>query len=142
MASKGKETSKDQKQRLDDFTHTYLSLFSKADFNKVVRYNQFGKLFISLGKGPIAVCCALAVPLDHAVPMLASYPIIYQLPVYALVILGVGRVAQISGTWWQYRLKEQMYVKYKDQMILDKDQVLKLEAEQTRLQLKDKVKKT
>lgn len=133
------ETLADRRKQLDDFTHTYMRLYSPADLQRVVRTNNLGKLAISLGKGPIALACGLLTPFDRLFPLFSDFPLIYKAPVVVLVALGVGKALEHSGLWYQYRVKQKLYVKYKDSMELDKEQVLKLEAEeQRRLQLEHK----
>ena len=134
-----KETLADKRKQLDEFTHTYMRLYEQKDFKRVVRTNHLGRLFVSLGKGPLALLFALSAPVDHFLPLFSSYPFIYQLPIIAVLALGIGKAAEGSSTWYQYHVKKQLYVKYKDQMELNKEQVLRLEAEEKqRLQLEHK----
>lgn len=133
------ETLADRRKQVDDFTHTYMRLYTPTDCQRLVRTNNLGRLFISLWKGPLALTCGLVTPFDRVLPMFAEFPLIYKAPLVVLVALGVGKAMEHSGLWYQYRVKQKLYVKYKDQMDLDKEQVLRLEAEeQRRLKLEHK----
>ena len=136
---KVQETLADRRKQIDDFTHTYMRLYEPTDCQRLIRTNNLGKLFISIGKGPLALACGLLTPFDRVLPLFATYPLIYKAPLVVLVALGIGKALEHSGTWYQYKVKQKMYAKYKDQMDLDKDQVLRLEAEeQRRLKLEHK----
>lgn len=134
-----KETLADKRKQLDEFTHTFMRLYSQKDFKRIIRTNNLGRLFISLGKGPIALLFAFFAPVDHLIPLYSTFPFIYQLPVIAALTFGVGKAFESSGTWYQYHVKKQLYMKYKDQMELDKEHVMRLEAEEkNRLQIEHK----
>lgn len=134
-----KQTFAKKLKKLDTFINTYMRCFTPKETLRIMRYTNFLRFASSLARGPLAVLCTITFPFHMIYAPWHDLPLVFKIPEYVITyaVLKQGFTAAILRM--DFRYKNNIYLKYKDEMQLTKQQVEELEAEEREIpKLEDK----